>query len=212
MKILLADDHPVVMLGASNVLSACGDHVIVGFATSASDLAEKASALAPDVIITDYNMPGDERHGDGLVLVRYLRRTYPEVKILIYTMITSPVIVASLYQVGVSGVLSKSNGESELLRAVSVVCCGGVYRPAIHRTLSDRLLPDAVASRVDTLSTREMDVVRHFLSGKGVGEIAVMLNRSIKTISTHKISAMRKLGVETDHELVMLGLCHDLFG
>ncbi len=212
MKILLADDHPVVMLGTSNVLASSGEYHVVGRATSTGDLVGKARALSPDVIITDYNMPGDERYGDGLELVCLLRRNHPRVKILIYTMITSPVIVASLYEAEVDGVLFKSDGESELLRALALVKNGGTYRPRVQRTVSSRLLSQEVAERVDSLSAREIEVLRYFLSGMTVSDIAGILNRSVKTISTHKISAMRKLGVETDHALVMFGLCHDLLG
>ncbi|MNV87173.1 Transcriptional regulatory protein RcsB [compost metagenome] len=74
------------------------------------------------------------------------------------------------------------------------------------------MLSQEVAERVDSLSAREIEVLRYFLSGMTVSDIAGILNRSVKTISTHKISAMRKLGVETDHALVMFGLCHDLLG
>lgn len=212
MRILLADDHPVVMLGTRNVLAGNNEHDIVGLATSAGELVDKARELLPDVIITDYSMPGDDRHGDGLALVSFLRRNHPDVKILIYTMITLPVIVASLYEAGVGGVLFKSDGELELLRALSVVANGGVYRPAIHRNPAERVLPQGIAGRLDTLSSREIEVLRYFLSGIAVGDIADKMNRSVKTISSQKISAMRKLGVNTDHELIMLGLCHNLFG
>jgi len=211
MKILLADDHPVVMLGTSNLLAATGDHLVVGYASSASELMQKAGTLNPDLIITDYSMPGDPLHGDGLALVRHLRREFPEVAVLIYTMIRSPVIVSALYEVGVSGVLFKSSDEEELLRAIDIVSNGDVYRSQGRQRLAERLLPSDLGERVDSLSPREMEIVRYFLTGASVGEIASIMNRSIKTVSTHKISAMRKLGVSTDHELVMLGLCNDLF-
>ena len=99
-RILLADDHQVVILGVRNVLEGAGRHQIVGDATNAAELIRKTRELAPDVIITDYNMPSEDGYSDGLALVQYLRRNFPDVRILIHTMITSPVIVASLYEEG----------------------------------------------------------------------------------------------------------------
>lgn len=211
MKILLADDHPVVMLGTGNVLASTGDHQIVGYASNVSELMEKARFYAPDLIVTDYSMPGDARYGDGLALVRNLRRSFPGVIVILYTMIRSPVIVSALYEAGAHGVLFKSGDESELLRAVEITSGGGIYYSDPRHNLTERFLSKDVGERVDSLSPRELEIIRHFISGVSVGDIAVAMNRSIKTVSTHKISAMRKLGVDTDHELVMLALCNNLF-
>ena len=211
MKILLADDHPVVMLGTGNVLASKGEHQVVGYASNVSELMEKARLCAPDLIVTDYSMPGDARCGDGLALIRNLRRDFPDVVVIIYTMIRSPVIVSALYEAGARGVIFKSSDESELLRAVEVISSGGVYYAEHRHNLAERFLSKDVGARVDSLSPRELEIVRYFLSGLSVGDIAAVMNRSIKTVSTHKISAMRKLGVSTDHELVMLGLCNNLF-
>lgn len=211
MKILLADDHPVVMLGTGNVLASKGEHQVVGYASNVSELMEKAKLCSPDLIVTDYSMPGDARYGDGLALIRNLRRDFPDVVVIIYTMIRSPVIVSALYEAGARGVVFKSSDESELLRAVEVTSSGGVYYAEHRHNLAERFLSKDVGTRVDSLSPRELEIVRYFLSGLSVGDIAAVMNRSVKTVSTHKISAMRKLGVSTDHELVMLGLCNDLF-
>lgn len=211
MRIILADDHPVVMLGTGNVLAAMGENQIVGYASNAGELIEKARRMAPDLIVTDYSMPCDPYYGDGLSLIRNLRRLFPDVAIVIYTMIRSPVVVAALLDAGVRGVVFKSSDESELLRAVAAASSGHVYRSQVSHTLAERLLPKDMRERVDSLSPREIEIVRYFLTGSSVSDIAAILGRSIKTISTHKISAMRKLGVETDHQLVMLGLCNNLF-
>ena len=123
-RILLADDHQVVILGVRNVLEGAGRHQIVGDATNAAELIRKTRELAPDVIITDYNMPSEDGYSDGLALVQYLRRNFPDVRILIHTMITSPVIVASLYEEGVSGVVFKSRDLGEILTALDTL--GGI--------------------------------------------------------------------------------------
>ncbi|RBL80604.1 DNA-binding response regulator [Streptomyces cavourensis] len=211
-RILLADDHQVVILGVRNALEGVAGYQIVGDATNAADLIRKARELAPDIIITDYNMPSDDGYGDGLALVQYLRRNFPAIRILIHTMITSPVIVASLYEEGVNGVLFKSRDLAEIQTALDTLKKNQIYRssPQVFSAAYPGESQDA-AARIARLSPKELEVLRHFLSGTSVGEIARIMNRSVKTVSTHKIAAMRKLDVETDHELVMFGVNHDVF-
>lgn len=129
-RILLADDHQVVILGVRNVLEGVARYHIVGEALNAAELIRKARELAPDIIITDYNMPSEDGYGDGLALVQYLRRNFPRVRILIHTMISSPVIVASLYEEGVSGVLFKSGDLAEMLTALGTLENNQIYRGA----------------------------------------------------------------------------------
>lgn len=211
-RILLADDHQVVIIGVRNVLESAGRYQIVGDATDAAELIRKTRELAPDIIITDYNMPSDNGYGDGLALVQYLRRNFPQVRILIHTMITSPVIVSSLYEEGVSGVVFKSRDLAEILTALDTLESHQIYRSG-PQSLSSSYPGESqdAATRIARLSPKELEVLRHFLSGTSVGDIARIMNRSVKTVSTHKIAAMRKLDVETDHELVMFGVNHDLF-
>lgn len=211
-RILLADDHQVVILGVRNVLEGVARYHIVGEALSAAELIRKARELSPDIIITDYNMPSEDGYGDGLALVQYLRRNFPRVRILIHTMISSPVIVASLYEEGVSGVLFKSGDLAEILTALGTLENNQIYRSTPQALAANHPggAQDA-ATRIARLSPKELEVLRHFLSGTSVGDIARIMNRSVKTVSTHKIAAMRKLDVETDHELVMFGVNHDLF-
>ncbi|MFY3137939.1 response regulator [Achromobacter xylosoxidans] len=211
-RILLADDHQVVILGVRNVLEGVARYHIVGEALSATELIRKARELAPDIIITDYNMPSEDGYGDGLALVQYLRRNFPRVRILIHTMISSPVIVASLYEEGVSGVLFKSGDLAEILTALGTLENNQIYRGAPQAPAANHGGgPQDAATRIARLSPKELEVLRHFLSGTSVGDIARIMNRSVKTVSTHKVAAMRKLDVETDHELVMFGVNHDLF-
>lgn len=127
-------------------------------------------------------------------------------------MISSPVIVASLYEEGVSGVLFKSGDLAEMLTALGTLENNQIYRGAPQALAANH--PGGshdAAARIARLSPKELEVLRHFLSGTSVGDIARVMNRSVKTVSTHKIAAMRKLDVETDHELVMFGVNHDLF-
>ncbi|MFV7425500.1 response regulator [Stenotrophomonas geniculata] len=210
-RILLADDHQVVILGIRKILESSPRHRVVGEAANATDLLYEAKRLAPHIIITDYNMPSGEGRADGMALIGSLRRTFPSVQILIHTMITSPVIVAGLYEMGASGVLFKSGGLEQIPAALDALDRGKIYRAPQESNDGVGASESLEASaRIARLSQRELEVLRHFLAGKSVSDISRIMSRSIKTISTHKISAMHKLEVATDHELVMFGVNYDV--
>lgn len=113
MKVLLADDHPIVLMGVREIIERDPRFKVVGEAMSSSELIDKISQLNPDVIITDYNMPGDEQYGDGTRLVEYLRRHFPGPRVLILTVISNPQVLNWLYELGISGVISKAQGLSK---------------------------------------------------------------------------------------------------
>lgn len=123
-------------------------------------------------------------------------------------MVSNRSIVAEMYRAGVCGVIPKSCGLKELSIALTTALARRTYRwPGLPR---EEAIPDpgGVAS-VATLSPRELEVIQRFTSGQGVSEIASSLNRSVKTVSTQKTSAMSKLGTRTDQELVEFSI---LFG
>lgn len=93
MNVLLADDHPIVLMGVREIIERDPRFKVVGEAQSSSELIRKVALLSPDVIITDYNMPGDEQYGDGTRLVEYLRRHFPEPRVLILTVISNPQVL-----------------------------------------------------------------------------------------------------------------------
>lgn len=203
MKVLLADDHPIVLMGVREMLERAGRFVIVGEAQSSSELVRLIEQHKPEVVITDYNMPGDEVYGDGVKLIEYLCRHYPQTRILILTMITNSLILSSLYDLGVAGVILKSGDLGEILVALNALSKQRIYRsPGMRSSTSVLASGDDVDGRISSLSVREFEVLRHFISGMTVGDIALRLNRSVKTVSAQKVSAMRKLGVDTDQALL----------
>lgn len=210
MKVLLADDHPIVLMGVREIIERDPRFKVVGEALSPSGLIEKIPLLRPDVIITDYNMPGDEHYGDGSRLVEYLRRHFPEPRIIVLTVISNPQVLTWLYDLGISGVISKSSGLEQILVALDAFYREGHYQQDMPEGTSSEELDD-VAQRLSQLTVKEFEVLRLFASGMAVGEVAQSLNRSIKTISTLKISAMRKLDVDNDQALLILCLKANLF-
>lgn len=210
MKVLLADDHPIVLMGVSEIIERDSRFKVVGEAMSSSELIDKISQLNPDVIITDYNMPGDEQYGDGTRLVEYLRRHFPEPRVLILTVISNPQVLSWLYGLGISGVISKSAGLEQILVALDAFYRDGHYQ---QDTLEGAPSEDeaGISQMLSQLTVKEFEVLRLFATGVSVGEVAQSLNRSIKTISTLKISAMRKLNVDNDQALLILCVKANLF-
>ena len=164
-----------------------------------------------DIVITDYNMPGDSPYGDGLKLVEYLKRNFPHLQILILTMISNQLILTRLRELGVVGVIQKSQLHEEIQTALKAIAQKGVYRspePAAHSVMESNV---AIDERISTLSPKEFEILRLFVSGKSVSDIARSQNRSSKTISAQKISAMRKLDVQSDQDLLTYCIGRNIF-
>lgn len=212
LRVVIADDHAIVRMGVRDVVAADSRFIVVGVAANPSELVRLYGELDPDVVVADYNMPGDERYGDGLKLVSFLLRQYPRTRVLIYTMLSNPLILSSLYDLGVAGVVLKSCDLDEIRVALEAVLCGKVYRGAHMQDPNSVLASgDDIEGRIASLSTKEYEVLRHFVSGLSVRDIARTLNRSVKTVSAQKISAMRKLEVDSDQALLTFCIEVDLF-
>ncbi|MEL7939656.1 MULTISPECIES: response regulator transcription factor [Pseudomonas] len=212
LRIVVADDHSIVRMGVREVVQADPRFSIVGMAANSSELVRMYGELSPDIVITDYNMPGDEHYGDGLKLISYLLRQFPRTRVLIYTMLSNNLIFSSLYDLGVAGVVPKSSDPEEILVALDAIARGRVYRGAWMQDPNSVVAGgDDVEGRIASLSTKEYEVLRHFVSGLSVRDIARVLNRSVKTVSAQKIAAMRKLEVDSDQALLTFCIKSDLF-
>lgn len=212
LRVILADDHPVVLAGVSDLFLESFDYELVASVTSSSALIHHIVQDTPDVVITDYSMPGDGQYGDGLRLIEYLRRTFPAVRIVVLTMVSNPMILSALYMAGVSAVVLKQDNMSEIVKALDNLRHQRCYYPPGYR--ADENGPQRAKpldARIQSLSPREFEVLRHFVRGATVMEIAERLKRSVKTVSTQKQTAMRKLGLQTDQDLIAYCLESNLF-
>ncbi|GHD62783.1 response regulator [Jeongeupia chitinilytica] len=204
IKIVLADDHPIVLLGIRMALEDMPGLEICGEAADSTGLAELLDRVRPDVLISDFYMPGG-KHGDGLTLILYVKRKYPEVKLIILTMMTNPLLLENILEAGGDGILLKSGRQDEVADAVRAVAAGGKYLDAAVKKILDEARLKQLTSSGDlsqtALSKKESEVLRLFVGGNTVSEIALMLHRSVKTISHQKIAAQQKLGISSDKEL-----------
>lgn len=212
IKIVLADDHPLTLVGIKDLLERDTNINITASVSTSTALVEQLNLFLPDIIITDYTMPGDSVFGDGIRFIDYLIRTYPSTRLLVLTMISNPMIISSLYDAGVWGVVLKHDKLTEIISAINCLRLGNKYFPANYQqnvTREQRNI--SIVDRINRLSPREFEVLRHFVRGDGVVQIAANLKRSVKTVSTQKKSAMEKLHVKSNQELITFCVENGLF-
>ncbi|WP_314914914.1 response regulator transcription factor [Pseudomonas helleri] len=191
-RIILADDHPVVLTGIRMTLnSAFCDAIIVSEARSTDELIQQLKHHPCDLLITDFSMPNG-KIPDGIRLISYIRRHFPRTKVIIITMINNPFILTNLLKLGVSGLFDKRQPLELLIHAITRTSMGSTY---ISETFSDIQNPLSHDNNPHPpLSLCELEVVRLISQNYTGREIAKVLNRSEKTISRHKRAAMQKLG------------------
>lgn len=212
LRIVLADDHPLILMGMRELLSRDINLAVETLAETPSQLIAHLEASQPDVVITDYSMPGDGQYGDGIRFISYLRRHFPEVKLIVLTMVSNPMIISSLYDAGVQAVVLKQDELSEALVALHLLRQGVKYYPTgFKQDTPKTVLESSVQERVASLSPREFEVLRMFVLGDSISSIAEHLKRSIKTISAQKAAAMRKLNVHNNQDLIVFCTEHNLF-
>ncbi len=207
--IVLADDHPIVSSGVRALLEQHPSLRVVAEATSPDELLRVLENTECELIVTDFNMPG-EHAADGLSLLQLLGRRWPERQVVVLTQLANPGVLNNISRLqNVRGVVSKSDAMKELPTAVTAAAAGRSYLSASVRKQIESTQGDA-ADSAPALSKREAEVMRLFALGHTVSEIARQLNRSVKTVSSQKVEAMRKLGVKSDLEFYAYARDHGL--
>lgn len=195
LKVMIADDHPVVILGAKAVLAADPGRGfdVVGTANSVSTLIEQLAVTPCDVLITDFSMPNSELP-DGLSMLGALRRRFPQVQIVLLSMLSSTHTLRAVMRQGVRGLYNKNENLTELPRATRLAGMKRRYiSPSYQRLLEQ---PN------EALSPKELEVLRMLAGGMSGHDIAMLTQRSLKTISRQKRNAMDKLGIVHDGALL----------
>ncbi|PXX21395.1 two-component system capsular synthesis response regulator RcsB [Burkholderia pyrrocinia] len=201
IQIVLADDHPAIISGLLHTLKKHRTVNVVGSAANSTELIAQLAAHRCDVLVSDYAMPGGD-YGDGITLFSFLRRRYPETRIVVLTMIDNAGVIRSLLKLGIECILSKADATDHLLAAVHGAYANGRYfSPTIAKVVW-QIDIEQPATSARELTSREAEVVRLFVSGMSINEIAAHLKRSKQTISSQKNNAMRKLGIERDTDLI----------
>lgn len=207
IRIVIADDHPLLLAGLMHELEKHPDMTVMGAAQNSTELVELLNKHPVDLVISDYTMP-DGNYGDGMALFGFLKRRFPGVRLIALTMMSNPAVLRSLVAQGVDSILSKADSLVYVLGGVYAALANKrYYSPSIEAVVKMHSIEnDTSASPIKNLTTRELEVIRLFVSGLTVSEIAERLHRSKQTISTQKMSAMRRLGIRRDADLIMYGV------
>jgi len=204
IRVLLADDHPVVRSGYLRLLHQAGDIRVVQEAGDGDAAYAAFAALTPDVLVTDLSMPG----GGGLALLRRVLLREPGARVLVFSMHDSPLLVRRALEAGARGFLTKASPPDSLVDAVRALHAGRRYLDA---TLPLSLLhggPQEETERLAALSGREFEIFRLLAQGHSPLACAQALKLSAKTISNHQTVIKDKLGVATSAALVHLAIRH----
>lgn len=197
IRVVLADDHPIVREGLRMLVNAQSDMCVVGEAADGRAAWDAAKALAPDVLVIDLSMPVL----GGAEATAFVRRDCPGVKVLALTVHEERAYLTQLLRAGASGYVLKRAAAEELVRAVRIVAAGGTYiDPSLAASLVEGYLDAQTAvdqAPDDNLSDREREVLVRIARGFSNKEIAAELGVSVKTIETYKARVAEKLGLRT---------------
>ncbi|HFV2330365.1 TPA: response regulator transcription factor RcsB [Escherichia coli] len=206
MNVIIADDHPIVLFGIRKSLEQIEWVNVVGEFEDSTALINNLPKLDAHVLITDLSMPGD-KYGDGITLIKYIKRHFPSLSIIVLTMNNNPAILSAVLDLDIEGIVLKQGAPTDLpkalaalQKALAALQKGKKFTPESVSRLLEKISAGGYGDK--RLSPKESEVLRLFAEGFLVTEIAKKLNRSIKTISSQKKSAMMKLGVENDIALL----------
>ncbi len=200
IRIAIADDHPIVVEGISNLLRSRDHFKITATYGSGAGLLEGLSHDVPDVLLLDFYFPDTT----AIQLVRVITKKYPELRILAITSSDNAMNVKDMMQNGCSGYILKSAALSVLIEAVETIYKGGQYlQPAIKELLLESMLTPQHKKPADyKLTQREQTILTLLSQGKTNSEIAEQLFVSLRTIENNRLSLYKKLGVRNTAELI----------
>lgn len=201
MRVLIVDDHPIIVSGCAAMLAGEGDIEVRDAADAAGGLASYVE-WRPDVAVVDINLPG----ASGFELARRILRHDAEARIVVFSMNDDAIFAARAIEAGARGYVTKNDDPYLLVKAVREVAAGGVFlMPKIANRLAfDKTM--AVANPLAGLSSRELEILRMLGKGLSMAEIADSVQVSYKTIANTCSLLKRKLGARTPMDLVRIAI------
>jgi len=207
IKVVVVDDHDLVRMGISRMLSDSADIEVVGEADSGDMAIKLAKQLRPDVVLLDVNMPNI----GGVEATKRLVQLDMGIKILAVSSMSAQPYPSMLIKAGVNGYITKGTPLDEMIRAVKKVHQGGRYfSQDVAEQLADVLLSDNANSPFDLLSDREKQVAMMVVNCQSPQQIADQLFVSVKTINTYRYRIYEKVGIDSDVKLTHLAIRHGL--
>jgi DNA-binding NarL/FixJ family response regulator len=199
VKVLLADDHHIVRAGLRRIVEEAGDIEVVAEAADGREAIQQVHETLPDVAVIDISMPGM----DGLEVIRQLLSYYPQLPILVLTMHEEEQYVVRAIGAGAMGYITKRSAPEKLVKAIRRVHTGGCYlTDAAAEALAKRVASGPCGNSLsDSLSQRELQVLRCLALGHTNREIADAYHISPKTVDTYRFRLLKKLSLRNNAEL-----------
>jgi DNA-binding NarL/FixJ family response regulator len=204
IKVLLADDHDIVRAGLRHIVEEISDMEVVAEAADGREAIQLALSKTPDVAVIDLSMPGM----DGLEVVSYLKSVYPKLPILILTMHAEEQFVVRAMEAGAMGYITKRAAPDQLVKAIRKLHAGGRYLSnAAAEAMALRLATVGPGrSLLDSLTNREIQVLRGLALGQTSREISEAYGISIKTVNTYRDRLLKKLNLRNNAELARFAI------
>jgi two-component system nitrate/nitrite response regulator NarL len=195
VRLLLAEDHPVVRRGVALCLAQHPEFEVLGEAADGRETLRKVRDLKPDLVLMDIDLP----HINGLELTETLQKEFPQTKVLILSMSDNAEFVPRIIQSGAKGFIHKDAPTEELVRAVETVARGGTFfGPEMARMVLQQIVSrQASPPGQNELTAREREVLAHVARGYSNKEIASHLGIGTRTVETHRENLMRKLNIHS---------------
>jgi two-component system, NarL family, invasion response regulator UvrY len=207
MKVLLVDDHPVVIQGVKEILSQMNEIENIGEAGNGAEALSQLNGTAWDVVILDINLPDIS----GFDLLKQIKRTRPRLPVIMLTLHAEEQFAARSLKAGASGYLTKETAPDELVHAVSRVLQGGKYiSPELAHRVALSWEKGHGARPHELLSDREFQILRMIAGGLTATEIAEKLLLSVKTVSTYRSRVLDKLSLSSNAEIIRYAIEHHL--
>lgn len=193
IKVMIADDHSLIREGIKQLLEFDGSIEVVSEASNGVDCLEKLKTVTPDVLLLDINMP----EKNGLEVLDEIKKNDYEVKVLILTVHNELEYLVKAIDIGVNGYILKDSESAELKKAIRAVLSGENYIqasliPALNNRLANR---DIDKDKIDSLTSRELEVLIQVANGMINKEIATNLNISERTVKNHISNIFKKIDV-----------------
>lgn len=207
IKVLIADDHPIVRQGLKQILSEIPDMMVAGEAVNGQQTLAQARAGGWDVLVLDITMPDRS----GFDILKQLKHEKPNLPVLMLSIHAEEQFAVRVLKAGASGYLTKENAPDELVAAIRKVVSGGKYiSQHLAEILAFDLDKDTSRPRHEALSDREFQVMQMMSSGKTLADIAEELALSAKTVSTYRSRLLEKMNLKSNAEVIRYAIENEL--
>lgn len=209
IRVLIADDHPMVRKGLAQMVSESGDLACVGEAENSSSVARILRQTAADVLLLDIEIPGTH----GLDILKAVRRSHPRMQVLMFSMYPEEQYAVRALKAGAAGYLNKNTPPQKIIEAIRSAARGRKYiSPALAQTLASRISGDLADGRLmhESLSDREFQTLRCIANGKKLAEIAAEMSLSPKTVSVYRARLLEKMKLRNNADLTRYAIRNQL--